>query len=268
MQKKRMMVEELVRTAGRVGDLLIPRECAVCGRRLLEGERHLCIFCEADLPLTYFWNWHTNPMSDRLNALIQRDMVKELEDGVPLPERMGRARAAALFYYMSEAGYKRIPQKVKYWGDRPAGRFYGRMLGRFIALSGHFGDIDTVVPVPLHWTRKWKRGYNQAEVIAAGIAAEIGAELRTDILLRARRTGTQTKLHDSEKVRNVSGAFRIRERYLHEERPKYGRERHFLIVDDVFTTGATIASCCASLFGQFGNSISVSAATLGFVDRG
>ena len=172
-----------------------------------------------------------------------------------------------MFYYMSEAGYKRIPQKVKYWGDRPAGRFYGRMLGRFIALSGHFGDIDTVVPVPLHWTRKWKRGYNQAEVIAAGIAAEIGAELRTDILLLARRTDTQTRLHDSEKARNVSGAFRIRERYLHEEQLKCGQERHFLIVDDVFTTGATIASCCASLYSQFGGGISISAATLGFVEH-
>lgn len=100
MRKKRMMIEELERTAGRVGDLLIPRECAACGRRLLEGERHLCIFCEADLPLTYFWDWYANPMSDRLNALIQRDLVKELEDGGPLPEgwaEQGRQHCSTIY---------------------------------------------------------------------------------------------------------------------------------------------------------------------------
>ena len=113
----------------------------------------------------------------------------------------------------------------------------------------------------------WSRGYNQAEVIASDIAGSLGAELRTDILFRARRTGTQTRMHDSEKARNVSGAFRIRERYLHEEQLKCGQERHFLIVDDVFTTGATIASCCASLYSQFGGGISISAATLGFVEH-
>lgn len=261
------MIEELKSTAGTVGDLLIPRECTVCGRHLLRGERHLCIFCEADLPLTYFWDNPLNPMSDKLNALIQKDLVKHIKDGELPPARIGRARAAALFYYISEAGYKRIPQKVKYRGDRPVGRFYGRLLGEFLAGSGNFKDIDTVIPVPLHWSRMWSRGYNQAEVIASDIAGSLGAELRTDILFRARRTGTQTRMHDSEKDRNVYGAFRIRERYLNENGPKYGRERHFLIVDDVFTTGATIASCCASLYSQFGGGISISAATLGFVEH-
>ena len=147
------MIEELKSTAGTVGDLLIPRECTVCGRNLLRGERHLCIFCEADLPLTYFWDNPLNPMSDKLNALIQKDLVKHIKDGELPPARIGRARAAALFYYISEAGYKRIPQKVKYRGDRPVGRFYGRLLGEFLAGSGNFKDIDTVIPVPLHWSR-------------------------------------------------------------------------------------------------------------------
>lgn len=261
------MIEELERAAGMMGDLLIPRECAVCGRTLLGGERHLCIFCEADLPLTYFWDNPVNSMSDRLNALIQRDIVSNLQDGAPLPERVGRARAAALFYYMSEAGYKRIPQKVKYKGDRSVGRFYGRLLGEFLAGSGNFKNIDAVIPVPLHWSRMWSRGYNQAEVIAADIAKLLGAEMRTDILLRARKTNTQTKLRNSEKALNVTGAFQIKKKYLNEQKPDYGRRLHFLIVDDVFTTGATIASCCSSLYARFGSRISISAATLGFVEH-
>lgn len=262
-----MILEELEKTAGRLGDLLIPRECAVCGKQLLQGEQHLCIYCEADLPLTHFWDNPSNPMSDKLNALIQRNLTRSLKDGEPPPERMGRVRAAALFYYKSEAGYKRIPQKVKYKGDRPVGRFYGKLLGEFLAGSGNFNDIDTVIPVPLHWSRLWSRGYNQAEVIASSIAARLGAEMRTDILFRARKTSTQTRLHNSEKSLNVSGAFRIKGRYLNEEPPEYGRKRHFLIVDDVFTTGATIAACCASIQNLFGNGVSISAATLGFVEH-
>lgn len=262
-----MILEELGKTAGMLGDLLIPRECAVCGRKLLQGERHLCIFCEADIPLTYFWDNIENPMSDKLNALIQRDLVKSLKDGDPPPERMRRARAAALFYYMSEAGYKRIPQKVKYKGDLSVGRFYGNLLGEFLAESNKFNDIDTVIPVPLHWSRLWSRGYNQAEVIASAVAARLGAEMRTDILFRARKTTTQTKLQNNDKALNVTGAFRIKEKYLNEESPEYGRNRHFLIIDDVFTTGATIAACCASIYSQFGNRTSISAATLGFVEH-
>ena len=51
-------------------DLVIPRECIVCGRTLKLYERHLCLHCEADLPLTYYWDRRRNPMADKVNALI------------------------------------------------------------------------------------------------------------------------------------------------------------------------------------------------------
>ena len=84
------------------------------------------------------------------------------------------------------------------------------MLGERLSASPQFADVDVVVPVPLHWTRRWRRGYNQAEVIAREIADVLGAELRTDILRRARRTRSQVRLPVAAKAANVRGAFSLR----------------------------------------------------------
>ncbi|MGM9766810.1 MAG: ComF family protein [Candidatus Cryptobacteroides sp.] len=249
------------------GDLLIPRECLVCGRKLLDYERHLCIYCEADLPLTYYWTNPSNPMSDKLNALIQRDLEKSLDSGDYIGGRREYARAAALFFYRGDAGYRKIPQRLKYSGDYRAGQYYGNLLGDFLVSSGSFNDVDIVMPVPLHWTRRWSRGYNQAEIIATGIAERLGTCLRSDILMRRRKTGTQTRLGVEAKAINVENAFAVRSGVLSGEGLTYGNGRppHILIVDDVFTTGATIASCCSAVYKYFGNELRISAATLGFV---
>ena len=157
-----MRIEDtIVRGLQDAGDLIIPRECAVCGRRLTGPERHVCIYCEADLPLTYFWDRRENPMADRLNELIQKRIEKLCaERGTDSVPRMEYARAAALFFYHGDAGYKKVPQRVKYGGDRQTGLFYGRLLGRFLKESEVFTRPDFIVPVPLHWARHWSRGYN------------------------------------------------------------------------------------------------------------
>lgn len=276
-------------------DILIPRECAVCGRRLLGNERHLCIYCESDLPLTYFWNMTENQMADRFNELIQRYLVSGMSDdrsagtGDPacdatpadnetlidgrshLPPRLPYLYATALFFYHGDADYRKIPQRVKYSGDRSIGRYYGSILGKFISESPMYKDIDAVIPIPLHWSRRWSRGYNQAEIIAESIAGELGAGLRTDILSRIKRTRTQTVLSVKQKAANVQNAFSISPGFLREEKANYGKTRnhpeHILLVDDVFTTGATMTSCSIALYRHFGHDIRISAATLGFVNQ-
>ena len=67
-----------------VADLLVPRECAVCGKTLQLYEKHLCIYCEADLPLTRFWERRINPMADKLNAKIQENITAHEENEVPV----------------------------------------------------------------------------------------------------------------------------------------------------------------------------------------
>ena len=249
------MTRTIIKALNAAADLLLPRTCIVCGRGLLTEEKHLCLFCMADLPLTRFWKQTHNIMADRFNSVIQEQLDKSDH-----PEKEQYAYGAALFFYNSSADYRKIPYRLKYHGARSVGRYFGKVLGRHLAGTEQFRDVDLIVPVPLHWTRKWKRGYNQAEVIASAIAEELHAETGLGVLRRVRRTRTQTKLGVEEKARNVEGAF--------EATSVQAGARHILLVDDVFTTGSTLMACFVALRTVFPPDVRISVATLGFVGGG
>lgn len=236
-----------------VADMILPRVCVVCGERLLLGERHICLHCLADLPLTHFWERAHNPMADKFNAVIQADL-KEYER---------YAFAAALFFFSSDAPYRHILYNIKYEGRVDIGRHFGKLLGALLASSETFRDVDCVMPVPLHWVRRWRRGYNQAEVIAREVAAQLGAPLDCRTLVRRRRTRTQTKLDIKGKAANVAGAFRVRKGTQGSEgQPQL---KHILLIDDLFTTGSTLHACHIALRSVFPPEVRISVATLGFV---
>ena len=260
---KQMITEGLALLA----DLILPRTCITCGQRLLLHERHLCLKCLMDMPLTYFWQRSHNPMADRFNEVIQKRL-----EGCTTPPHEYYAYAAALFSYRSEGPYRQIPYQIKYHGNLAVGRHFGRMLGQGLAGSQMFNDVDIVIPVPLHRLRRWKRGYNQAEVIAEEIAAAFGVPLRTDILVRKRRTQTQTQLSIEEKAANVAGAFGVADRakslygvgsYDNSSLPTW--PKHILLIDDVFTTGSTLGECFMALRSVFPPEVRISVATLAFV---
>ena len=235
-------------------DILMPRHCIVCDRDLSMNEEHICAFCLADLPRTGFSQMRRNPMSERFNALVQNGLEgKDLEHPVPY------SYAASLFYYRPGTGYRDITRRLKYHSDLSAGRYFAGMLGREMAESPLFSDVDAVVPVPLHWTRKWSRGYNQAEVIAKVLSSALGVGHVDDILVRQRRTRTQTRLDPERKISNVSGAFRLR------KGAKLSGYGHILLVDDVFTTGGTLHSCYEALRESCPEGTRISVATLAFV---
>ena len=140
--------------------------------------------------------------------------------------------------------------------------------------------IDFVIPVPLHWRRRLRRGYNQSEVIARGIcrgwnAAAVAADaslsgrnggvvkeckVLSQVLYRKSATRTQTRKDRAERWLNVRDAFGARD----SERNRALLEgRHVLLVDDVLTTGATLDACATVLLQHFNCSISI--ATLGYV---
>lgn len=208
-------------------ELFFPRRCVVCGGVLSEDERDICGVCLEELPLTYQWDIVQNAAFERLARRF------EVED------------AAALFFFGSESDYRRIIYGIKYGGRRQLGRQMGALLGTYLAKSRSFGGCQAVVPVPLHPLRRWKRGYNQAEEIARGVAQAMGLPLETHLLRRSRYTKTQTKLSGGAKTRNVQGAFRTdprRTAALHA-----AGIRHLLLVDDVLTTGSTLAACASPL---------------------
>ncbi len=231
-------------------DLFFPRRCTVCGCMLTTDETHLCGGCAEDLPLTRFWAWAENPAEERLW------------------HRAGFVAAASLYFYRYSGGYANLVKEIKYGGNLRLGRHLGRMLGEHLRSCGRFDDVQAVVPVPLHPLRRWKRGYNQAEIIARGIAEGLWPDERdarsrrveTHLLQRRRYTRTQTKLHGGQKGRNVKKAFRMNGRAA--ARLASEGIRHILIVDDVLTSGATISAAATPLMEHF----LVSAATLGFVE--
>ncbi len=106
-------------------------------------------------------------------------------------------------------------------------------------IGDEFGNIDTVVPVPLHWLRHLRRGYNQAELIARPLAGLLGLPL-TRGLRRIRGTAPQTQLARGKRRDNLQQVFRVRN-------PEALRDQRLLLVDDVFTTGATLRSAAATL---------------------
>lgn len=146
----------------------------------------------------------------------------------------------SLFYYSRDNGYRHLLHEVKYRGNISLGIYLGRMLGRRIGESYTRPLPDMIVPVPLHWRRQWRRGYNQSEVIAKGIADGMGGcKVVTGLIRRVRYSTSQTRIHVGSKWENVQDAFMLNAGI----RTHDYAGRHILLVDDVLTTGATAEAC-------------------------
>jgi len=104
---------------------------------------------------------------------------------------------------------------------------------------GHRGKVDALVPVPLHPSRRQRRGFDQVELLAAPLARDLGVPLETRWLRRIRDTAVQASLPERDRDANVRGAF--------EGTPRDGKVR-VLLVDDVRTTGATLRAASAALY--------------------
>lgn len=232
-----------------LGDMVIPRVCVVCGEPLAMHERHICIECLSDMPYTRFCEREHNGMADKFNARI----VAADEEGY--------CRAVALFYYNADSPYRHVTPHIKYGGGVDAGGFFGRMLGESISGCRFLEDVDCVVPVPLHWRRRMSRGYNQAELIASAVSRHLSVPMCPRLLKRVRHTRSQTMVPVAAKYDNVRGVFRVSSMPC---RPP----RHILLVDDVFTTGSTLAACHDALRLRYDSSTRISAATLAFVSGG
>jgi ComF family protein len=161
-------------------------------------------------------------------------------------------RAACFGFY--EGPLRKLIHLFKYSGMKPLSGPLARLLDRVIPPEFAF---DAVVPVPLHWRKRWSRGFNQAELLARHVA-----ERRHLPLLRAlhrkRATATQAGLAVAGRRRTVTGAFAARS-------VQGIKGARILLIDDVMTTGAT-ANACAAVLKRAGAK-SVSLLTLARVDR-
>ena len=188
---------------------------------------------------------HTRHWNDPENALEQL-----------FREKANVEQAASLFYFRMEDVYRTVIHQLKYKGNRQVGVRLGEELGYRLRDSPQFGDVDLLVPVPLHPRKEKMRGYNQSLCIAQGIAEVTKLPVSVGNLVRIRYTETQTRKSHLERQENVKNVFAVRDAGAFEG-------KHIVIVDDVITTGATTASCVVTVAAACRCRISV--VSLGFV---
>lgn len=217
--------------------LLFPKVCATCGTSLLKDEEVICTHCCVDLPFTKFTGQEDNPVAKLLWGRVEV------------------ASATSGFLYKNNSPLQELIHQLKYKGNVDSGMVLGRMLGLELITSDIFSSVDCLIPVPLHKSKKRKRGYNQSEIIASGMSEVMGVPVRTDVLQRKKFTETQTKRSRISRWQNVDGIFELKSNSL------IGGEE-ILLVDDVITTGATIEACVKQL--QQVSNVTIHIATVAF----
>lgn len=149
--------------------------------------------------------------------------------------RMGHKGFDAAYTFGSYEGTLReLIHLYKYERVKPLAAKFGPMLDRAMPRELSF---DVVVPMPLHWIKRWQRGFNQSELLAREIARRWHVPF-SKAVRRRRHTSAQAGLTNAKRRANVSGAFAVRNRL---------DGQHVLLVDDVMTTGATATACARAL---------------------
>jgi ComF family protein len=213
----------------RVADFALPPRCAGCGA-VTQSQGAFCLDCWSGLDLL------GTPCCARCALPFEHEEGEErlcagcLAD----PPPFDRLRAAVAYGELART----VALKLKY-GRRPG--VAATMAGLMARHVGAFGD-PILCPVPLHRWRIWRRGYNQAALIAARLSRRHELELRQDLLLRVKATPPLKEMSPAERRRAVSGAFRVHPRHT-----DLIKGRNILLVDDVFTSGATVSACARVL---------------------
>jgi len=222
---------------------LFPSDCRLCGNPLLNISRlPVCDDCLSAI----------HPISGGLCGICG----ERIEGPYALAGNAGEIRCGlcrrveppyvkAAAYGSYDGGLRELIHLLKYEHVRPAANVLGRMLAEAIAdLQPWFGDNPTVVPVPLHATKRRQRGFNQSELIARAAVKLMGGpshlQLSSKALERCRETQSQIGLSRHQRRENMRGAFAV-------AKPDEISGREILLVDDVLTTGTTVSECARVL---------------------
>lgn len=236
-----MLMKKIVRTIW--NDLLhlfYPDLCLLCKQPLVRGEEQLCLTCFCDLP-------RVNPY-----ALSDRDRITCM-----FADRPEIRHTVAFLYYEKGSVVQRLVHSFKYYGNKKLAFWLGRQMALDLQKKeSPLLECDCLLPVPLHWWKKWRRGYNQTEWIARGIQSVWQKPLDTTGLKRIRYGKSQATQTVFERLSNVETAYQL---------ASGGnlQGKRLLLIDDVITTGSTIRACAEALSGL--SSASVDVLTLSIV---
>lgn len=213
-------------------NLFFPKLCMICQSPLVEGEEHICLKCLCDLPRTG-------------HDFLEENPVTHLFTG-----KASVYRAAAFLKYEKGGHVQQLIHSLKYRGNYEIGFRLGRMMGLSYRQALLSDAPDLLLPVPLHPKKQKQRGYNQSEWIARGLNSVLQLRIDTTSLRRIKETDTQTRKQTYERWQNVQDIFCAAD-------SKALEGKHILLIDDVVTTGSTLASCAEALLAIPGVRVSV-----------
>lgn len=225
----------------RLLDIIQPRFCSICDRRLGVGERAVCAGCALQLPRTHFGK---KPDDNAMTLLFQGIVPVE--------------KAVALTYFTPHSPSARLVYDIKYHRHPDYAVTVGELMASELLPTGFFSDIDVLVPVPLARHRLHQRGYNQSERLAYGVSRITSIPVLATALRRKRFVKSQTTLGHFDRHKNVEDMFE-----LVDAAALSGR--HILLIDDVCTTGATLMACIETI--QAATKARYSILTFGLTDH-
>ncbi len=199
--------------------LLFPDTCCGCKSLLVKNERIICTHCRHSLPKTYH---HNSPE--------QNETCQKFYGLLPVEF------SCSFLYFTQNNTVKELIHNLKYRNKTAIGKELGILYSMDIKdiLSKH--KVDSIIPVPLHPKRLKERGYNQVETFAQTIAENCQVAYNPNILYRKIYSKTQTKKSKESRQMDKVNNFAVTHN-------KEDEGKHYLLIDDVLTTGATLESC-------------------------
>ncbi len=203
--------------------LFYPPYCLACNGFLVKGEDTICSGCILELPRSL-------DHLEKENTLFQK-----------LSGRLNIEHASAFFIFRKQGKIQKLMHAFKYRGHPEIGVLLGKIYAKDLQDIFIRHQWDYIVPVPLHCSKKQKRGFNQSAEFGKGLSEVLVIPCLEDGLIRSVFSSTQTTKSRLSRWQNVKDIFEVRD-------PTTLRGKRILLVDDIATTGATLEACGATLF--------------------
>ena len=202
--------------------LLYPKRCPVCHDVVEDKGELVCRICRTKLLLV------RQPACRKCGKPLLEEEREYCQDCTRKHHEYRQGRAAFIY----DERMRRSIAKFKYEGRREYAAFYAEEIVRSCGREAALWQAQALVPVPLHPSRRRKRGFNQAEVLAEELSRWMRIPVERKILIRSKKTRAQKQLNDQERVSNLKNAFSVRKGSI--------PPKTIILVDDIYTTGSTI----------------------------